>query len=63
MFLQTVIETVYYLLRKLIEVSNRLLPDGAADWARYVGLCVLSTCTRNVCKYTVPQKSVPLLFL
>ena len=32
------------MLPKFIEDCNRLLPDGAADSARFMGLCAHSTC-------------------
>jgi len=32
------------MLPKLIDDCNQLLPDGAADSARHMGLCVHSTC-------------------
>jgi len=44
MLLQTVIEFVYsFLIPKFIEECNRLLPDGAADSARCLGLCAHCT--------------------
>jgi len=40
------------MVQKFIEYWNRLLPDGAADSARCIGLCAHSMChsTMPACK-------------
>jgi len=50
-FLQTVIEVVFlFMLPKFIEECNRMLPDGAVDSARCMGLC-----THCMCHSTMPN--------
>jgi len=46
------------MLPNFIEDCNRLLPDGAADSARCMGLCAHSTCrsTIPVCELSANDK-------